>query len=486
MEKNGKDRAIYSLTAGILLIAGYAAVMFALTWIFARGFGRNKTLFLAAGRTLGQWEGAFSIAATWIWAPALFIASQKAYTQGLAGVFWFTVPNILCLVIFAWFADLMRRKTPEGFTLSDYMRARFSSRVHNLYLIEMTGLAACSFAVQLLAGGAVISSLTSIPFLWVTISMALIALAYSLFSGLKASVVTDFVQMAFILAVGFTLVPWAVYRGGGLEAVARGLGGVSGTYGSLFSGDGASVFYSFGIVVTIGLLSGPFGDQSFWQRAFGLKKHAVKRAFIMGALIFGLVPILMSFLGFLAAGNKLAVGDVQLTNLEAIKAYLPAWTMAPFVYMLLSGLISTLDSNLSAISAIGGHDILNRLRKDGPPPDSEVVAGARLNMLLLAAAGLLIANLPGIKILYLFLFYGTLRASTLLPTVLTLLKDEVPEAPVFWGILLAMVVGLPLFAYGNLTGSLTWILFGSLFTVLFPGLTVAAGLLSAKPVMKES
>jgi hypothetical protein len=77
----------------------------------------------------------------------------------------------------------------------------------------------------------------------------------------------------------------------------------------------------------------------------------------------------------------------------------------------------------------------------------------------------LIANIPGIKILYLFLFYGTLRASTLLPTMTIILKEKVSEPGVFWGIVLAIAIGLPVFAYGKFTNDLPFILFGSLFTV---------------------
>jgi len=94
---------------------------------------------------------------------------------------------------------MIRKAMPEGFTLSDFIRSRYSGRVHGLYLIQLGGLAVCSFAVQLLAGGKVISMLTGIPFIWATIALAAIVLAYSAFSGLKASVVTDYEQAIPIL-----------------------------------------------------------------------------------------------------------------------------------------------------------------------------------------------------------------------------------------------------------------------------------------------
>lgn len=464
---------VFSITQGILLMAGYGVLAFAISWIFSHRSHSGKLQFLVAGRSLGKWESAFSISATWIWAPALFIAAQKAYTQGLAGLFWFTVPNVLCLIIFAYFAENIRRKLPEGFTLSDYMRGRFSKRVQNLYMLELVGLAACSFAVQLLAGGKIIAALTGIPYFWVTVALAAISLSYSLFSGLKASVVTDYAQMIWILLVGFTLVPWAIANAGGMEVVVKGLGGISGEFSGIFSGKGLEVAVAFGIPVTIGLLAGPFGDQSFWQRAFATKQEHVKSAFIWGALIFAVVPLLMSLTGFIAAGKGWTMTDVATTNLETVMRLLPVWTLIPFVYMLLSGLISTQDSNLCSIASIVGHDIANRREKTdttGEAGNSRVMRMSRLSMAVLAVITIAIANLPGIKILHLFLFYGTLRASTLLPTVLTLLSEKIAEKGVFWGILAAILIGLPVFAYGSITGDTPWVVTGSLFTVLSSGM----------------
>lgn len=450
---------------GLILIGLYFLIMMGLTWRLAPRRGLGKEQFLVAGRSVGPWASAFSIAATWIWAPALFIAAQKAYTQGVAGLFWFTVPNVACLILFAYFARIIRRKMPRGYTLAGYMRERYSPRVQNLYLLQLVGLAVCSFAVQLLAGGKVVSVLTGLPFGTVTLLLAGTALSYSLLSGLRASVITDYAQMIFILAVLLLIVPWAVSNGGGWETVVAGLGGVSGRHGSVFD---AEVFLTFGIAVTIGLISGPFGDQAFWQRAFATEESKVRTAFVRGALIFAVVPLGMSLLGFLAAGRGMSVTDAELVNLATVRELLPAWTVIPFVFMLLSGLISTLDSNLCAVASLSGHDLAGRRGEGGD--DVRVIRFARAGMLLLALAALLIANAPGMKILYLFLFYGTLRASTLLPTILSLLTATVSERGVFWGIVLALSVGLPLFAIARLQGWDGLAIAGSVFTVSVSGL----------------
>lgn len=455
---------------GIILV--YAIVVFVAAWIYAGKKKPTKQGFLVADRQVSMWKGAFSIASSWIWAPALFISAQIAYQKGIVGLFWFTVPNILCLVVFANFAVIIRKKVPSGYTLSDYMKELYGHRVHNAYLFQSIGLLTCSISVQLLAGGKVVSIVTGLPFFWVTVILALVALSYSVAFGLRASIITDLLKVNIIFIIGIILIPWAVYNGGGLTTVLAGLGGLSGEFRNLFDGNGLTVFLTFGLPTTIGLMSGPFGDQSFWQRAFAVREKKVKQAFIFGAFIFGVVPIMMSFLGFLGAGMHLSSSEPQLINIEMVLKLLPAWTIVLFAYMIMSGLISALDSHITAISSVGGHDLLNRaVESSKSVSEDTAIRWARITPIVVTVAAIGIANIHGMQILYLFLFYGTLRASTLLPTVITLLrKNPASEAGVFWGILLSICVGLPIFAYGNFAKVTSLIIVGSLVAVSASGI----------------
>lgn len=461
---------VFSEGQGWAILAAYAVFVFSLT---AAITAKKDSLegFLVAGRNVSALPAGLSIAATWIWAPALFIAAQQAYMNGVAGVFWFTVPNVLCLVIFGFFADRLRRQVPSGFTFSGYMRSVYGHRVQSLYLVQFVGLAVCAFAVQLLAGGAVVSALTGLPFFAVTVVLALTALAYSLWSGIRASVLTDWLQMLIILVVALTIIPWAVSSAGGWHVVAAGAAGINARDG-VFD---PVVAMTFGVAVSIGLLSGPFGDQSFWQRTFAVCEGQVRKAFFIGAATFAVVPLTLSIPGFLAAGSNLDVATPQLVNVQALLTFLPAWTAIPILVMLLCGLVSTLDSCLCAISSLAAKDMQKRWATSADP-----LRVAKWSMLLLACAGTAIANIPGLQILYLFLFYGTLRASTLLPTVMTILQIRLEERGVFYGVLFAILIGLPVFAYGNFGGGFQWVIAGSLLTVLSSGVIAVATSVAAR------
>jgi len=213
---------------GYLLIALFGIVMVAVTWVVSRDprWKHTGVGFLVAGREVPWTVGATSIAASWIWAPALFVSVQKAYELGLPGIFWFTAPNILALVIFAFLAPKIRSKIPGGYTLPDWIRYRLADpKVHAIYMVPYIWYQIMAICVQIFVGGLMLNFLTGIPLNVVMVLLLVIGLSYSLISGLRASIVTDFIQMAFIIVGGIIVLPWVV-SAAGPGAVSKGLGGL--------------------------------------------------------------------------------------------------------------------------------------------------------------------------------------------------------------------------------------------------------------------
>ena len=78
---------------GFAILAIYAVVMITATLIFTKK-EKNVERFCVGSRKENWIMSALSIAATWIWAPALFVSTEKAYANGFVGLFWFLVPNV--------------------------------------------------------------------------------------------------------------------------------------------------------------------------------------------------------------------------------------------------------------------------------------------------------------------------------------------------------------------------------------------------------
>jgi Na+/proline symporter len=281
---------LISQAEGFVILAIFGISMIALVYFLGRKKSLTNDQFLVANRDVSWIRAALSIAVSWIWAPAIFIVSMQAYTKGIAGAFWFIAPNILCFFIFAPLAVRLRRFMPNGYTLPEFILKRFNndSRTHISFLIVFFGYQLGAIIINALAGGTLLHILTGMDFTTAVLALSFIALAYSLISGLEASILTDVVQMLLVLFATFVIVPWVLIEAGGFSAVLAGLGGVSGEYSEIFN---PWIAYSFGIAMTFGLIAGPIGDQMFFQRAFAVNQKDIIKTFVCGGLFFAFVPV---------------------------------------------------------------------------------------------------------------------------------------------------------------------------------------------------
>lgn len=407
--------------------------------------------FLVADRKIGVWQGALSIAVSWIWAPAIFICSMQSYTKGLAGIFWFTAPNILCFFVFIPIATQLRRLMPKGYSFPDYIaEKRFPGerRTHLAYLTVYFGYQLGALVINSLAGGYLLYSVSGLPLMVAIVLFAAIPLLYTLGTGLKASVVTDAIQMIMVLGITFILVPWCLVESGGFQVVTKGLGGIDGKYDSLVN---PWIAFTMGIPMTLSLISGPIGDQMFFQRAMATDERNIAKTFIYGGLLFGAVPITLSLLGFMAVPlvqeGLLHVSDPQIVGLEVISYLLPRAAVYAFTFMAFAGLLSTIDSSMVAISSLVTVDIYKRYFNIAAS-DADLLKVSRYGMVGLTALGSTIALMQP-KLMWCFLIYGALASAGLFPAVLALFWRKLTAGAAFWAITLSLIVGTPLSIYAN-------------------------------------
>jgi uncharacterized membrane protein len=119
------------------------------------------------------------------------------------------------------------------------------------------------------------------------------------------------------------------------------------------------------------------------------------------------------------------------------------------MFMVFAGLVAILDSQFASVANMTGHDIFNKFK--GGTDDKQVINYARGGMIALAIAGIGVANIPGMQLVYLFLFFAVLRASVWLPSMMSIVRPAwVTERGMFWGIAIPATVGEILFVAGKL------------------------------------
>ena len=224
--------------------------------------------------------------------------------------------------------------------------------------------------------------------------------------------------------------------------------------------------------MTLSLIAGPISDQMFYQRSMAVKKDNIVPVFVRGGLLFGLVPVILSLLGFvgvtLANTQGLVIDDPQMVAPIIIAALLPKFALYLFILMAFAGLCSTMDSAFCGISALGSVDIFKRYR-NGTPSDKDMLKTARLFMIASAALGGGIAMMQP-KLLWVFFIYGALASTGLVPTIAALFWERITAKDVFIAIILSLVVSVPLSIYANITENPHLIVLSSVTAIVISAL----------------
>jgi urea-proton symporter len=467
------DLQLVSPIFGYMFLSIFIVAYVIVTTLVARLLGRATVdSFLVANRKVPWWVGGPSIAAGWTQAIALMISVQTSYENGLAGIFWFTVPNVIAVLVFIWLGPKIREKIPYGYSLPEWMFVRFSdARVTLLYIFVYFYYQVMTCAVQIYAGGSLLSAATGIsPYILMPLVLAM-TLLYCIVSGLQASLVTDFIQLSGLLLVGGSVVTLVVAASGG-EMKFDGVTGIGG-----FNPFNYRIALTAGVIQSIGLISGAIGDQPFWQRCFAVRRHQIRRSFLFGALLFAVIPIGLALLGFTAAAPKVGLVlpadfDRSLVGFAIVKHLLAPGVATLFIFLLLAALCSSLDSALVASSSLYKL-VRTRPWLLGRDEGHFSVVEGRIAMVAVGLIGLLIGLLvkavPSLDLKYLWWFLNTIGACVVVPTVLSLFWNRLSASGIILGSVTGLVVGLPLVVYASVNGY-NFLLAGTYFGVLLVSL----------------
>lgn len=446
---------LLSPSTGYLILLALGGLTLIVTVVFATRVGtRSIEGFLVAERRIPWWLGGISIAASWTWAIALMVSVQMAYENGLAGSFWFIVPNVIAVLLFVWLAPHLRRRLPEGFSFPEWMFNRFGSKaVVLLYLLVFAFYQVMAVTVQIYAGSHLFSAATGIsPTILMPLLLA-ITLVYTLISGFEASVITDLIQFVLMLVFGTVIVTMTVFSAdAGLSWGGTSTNGGLNPFNPTFA-------LTVGVVTSIGLISGAIADQQLWQRAIAFRERHVRRGFTFGAAVFAIIPISLSILGFVAANPANGVTlpndvDPSLITFVVVDQLLPSWAAVLFLFVLLAGMSSTLDSGLTAWSALSEYVHRRPWGTSQSQRKSLGLFGARLAMCVVAAVGLALAYLvdflPGFDLKYLWWFMNTMGTAIAVPTILSLFWRPLAARGILVGSGLSLGAGLPMVAYASI------------------------------------
>jgi Na+/proline symporter len=462
-------KAALTPNQGIIVLFLLGFVLLVLSYYVRTTLVRNTHDFVIAGRRLGFGFGVAGIISIWTWAMAVMMSSAMTYSYGISGLWWFTVPNGLAVIVIIPFARRLRAKMPQGYTIGEFIGARFSNA--KLARIVMTvGLffgALLAIIINLKGTSLVISTIFSVDQGTVAIITAIIVLTYTVLGGLWATISTSTLTTLFITVPAAFVVTAVLSRVGGAEFVWQ---TVASKGNELFSVARPEAALGFGITLALGLITATVVGQDFWQVVWGLKAGEASRTFFWAGTLFYPIPICLGILGLIGIalnvdltanlnGDAAAIGPFIISHIG-----LPTWLILSYVFVILSACYSTIDGSLSAIASIAAIDVVKPLAPD--ISENKLFAYTRLSMLIAAIIAILVV-LSGVDFVTIVLTTYAIRTAVLIPFMLSVFWNRMTTGGFVWGTVIAIVLGMPIHVtYGELPGSIAILIISAIIPII--------------------
>ena len=388
----------------------YMAFMLYIGWRSSKKI-KNTDDFLLAGRNLGVFVLAGTLAATEIGGSSCLGVVEQAYGEWGMSAMWYLVSKGICFVILALFCVKFRRAKVR--TVPEYYRRRYGRKAGLITAIVM-GLPFINLtAGQVVASAAIISVLLGVDYTLSIIIVAIIVTVYSVMGGLWSVSITDTVQVLFIVVGMVIAIPFALQNVGGWGNVVS---NVPPEVFSLTGGMGVMSIISLVVMYTASFAVG----QEAVSRYYAAKdeKTAIRGSIVAAAIyfIFALIPTLLGIIT-LATVNAGQI-DASLILQDGAKYALPnlaMQTMPPVITgLLFAGIISATMSSADSNLLGGGSIFANDIYKVYIKPDAsseETVKVTRISMIVICILSMFFAYKNDGPIVEIFVAAFTLRAA---------------------------------------------------------------------------
>ena len=397
----------------ISIVIGYLLFLVSIGVYSSRKIG-NSDDFLVAGRRLGPFLIAGTLAATEIGGGSSLGVVEKAYGDWGLSSLWYVATMGVTFTIIALVAPLLRKAMVK--TIPEFFRRRYdkSSSLFTtiIMILPLIGLT----AVQFIASGVILSVILGWDYSTSVVVISCVVIVYSMLGGLWSVSLTDFSQMLMIVLGMVAVVPFSLDMAGGLDFVIQ---NTPAEKLSFTEGIGWPTIISLILIYTASFICG----QEVTQRIYAARSgKAALWGSLLTAVIFFAFAMIPSFLGIITR----VMVDTGLIDGAAIvengaRYALPTLAVAvmpPFlVGILFAGITSATMSSASSDLLGAGSIFANDIYKVYINPNadqSSLLKVARLTILVIGILSIAIALLNTNAIISILMFSFSLRAGGVL------------------------------------------------------------------------
>ena len=377
----------------IFIIVVYAAGIVGLaTWVSreAKGHQKNTQDYFLAGKALPWWAIGASLIAANISAEQIIGMSGSGYVIGLAIASYEWMSAITIIIVGKYFLPIFLKH--NIYTMPQFLEQRYDGRVRILLAVFWLGVYIFVNLTSILWLGALaINSVTGLDYVYGLLLLGSMALAYSLYGGLKAIAFTDIIQVILLIFGGLLISYLALQTIGQGEGVAAGftelLARAPEKFDLILSPDNPHYISLPGISVLVGGMW--IMNLSYWgfnqyiiQRALAARSlREAQKGIAFAAFLKLLMPVIVVLPGIAAVVLAPGLSAPDQAYPEMMKL-VPNGLRGLVFAALIAAILSSIGSMVNSISTISTMDIYRHFRP-GASEKHLVITGRSIGFIAL-------------------------------------------------------------------------------------------------------
>ena len=424
---------IINQSSAIILILLLSSIFLLVGIYYSKKF-RGLDNYLVANRSIGTLSLTTSLVASALGAWILFGPSSAATWGGIGAVIGYSLGTAFPLFILIYLGEKFRKSYPKGKSIIEIIRLRFGSNLYKLILVFSIFYMTIFLIAEVTAVAFLIKYISGTE-LWITAFIVIAcSLIYTLYGGLRASLITDNIQffvffaLLIICLLSITSMDGNNYS---FEIIKKNKPNLLST--SYIPN------YTAGLTFFIAVAATNLFHQGNWQRVYAAKNYKVLRKSLIISFVI-IIPIVffMGFSGLVAVSqNPNVIPDLAFFSL-LLRENLVVFSVVVIV-LAISLTISSIDTLINAISSliIVDLDKIIKLKNNNKSTSKQFV-------ILLSIIAFFVAS-KGFSILYLFLIADLFCCAAVLSVFYTFYSKSYDEKNAYVSIIVGLIAGLLFF-----------------------------------------
>ena len=449
---------VYFLSQNLALLLIIAvSLLFAIIGISYSRKHQGLVNYLTAGRNVGTLSLTTSFVASALGAWILFGPASAATWGGIGSVIGYSLGTAFPMIALIFLGKKIRRIFPKGNTLTQFIYHKFGKNLFKLILILTIFYMFIFLCAEVTAVSMLVNYISGTP-LWLTATLVIVTtLIYTLYGGLKASILTDNLQFFIVIILLFV----CVYYLFSLNSDYLSYEIIQINSQHLLSNKYIPN-YTAGLTFFIAVAATNLFHQGNWQRVFAAKNNEVlTRSLCLSFIIIIPIVFFMGISGIIAVSLDDKVNP-DLAFFSILLKDKTEFLSVMIIIMAVSLTVSTIDTLVNAISSIV---VVDGKKIYQNPIKNNFLKSSKIFIIILSIISLIIAS-KGFSILYLFLLADLLCCAAVFTVFYGFYKKNFKEKNAMLSISLGLFLGLLLFPSPDFSKS---ILVGTLLPFdLFP------------------